>query len=108
MVYLLTISFFDTIFELCGPLEEVGNLNAKYEKTLDHVFEHPAPANIKWRDIETMLVSLGAVIEEGSGSRIRVRLNGVMTSFHRPHPQPDAKKGLVKSVKKFLIEADIR
>jgi len=81
---------------------------AKYEKTLERVFQNPVPANIKWREIETMLVSLGAEIIEGNGSRIRVRLNGIVTSFHRPHPQPDTKKGAVVSVRRFLIEAGVQ
>ena len=83
-------------------------MNAKYEKTLERVFSKPTQANIKWRDIETMLVSLGAEIKEGNGSRIRVQLNGEITSFHRPHPKPDAKKGAIDSVRRFLIEAGVR
>lgn len=83
-------------------------MNAKYEKTLDRIFAQPTKANIKWRDIEALFISLGAEIKEGNGSRIRIRLNGEITSFHRPHPQPDAKKGMVDSVRKFLKEAGIR
>jgi hypothetical protein len=83
-------------------------MNAKYKKTLERVFQNPVPANIKWRDIETMLVSMGAEIREGNGSRIRVRLNGVITTFHRPHPSPDTKKGAVLSVRKFIVEAGIK
>ena len=79
----------------------------KRDKTLEQVFKNPVPANIKWRDIENMLLSFDAEIKEGIGSRIRVRLNGVITSFHRPHPSPDTKKGAVLSVRKFLIDAGI-
>ncbi len=82
-------------------------MNAKYEKTLERIFQNPVPANIKWRDIETMLVSLGAEIEEGRGSRVRVRLNGIVTIFHRPHPSPDTKKGAVIALRKYLLEAGI-
>ncbi|MCG6858023.1 MAG: type II toxin-antitoxin system HicA family toxin [Salaquimonas sp.] len=83
-------------------------MNAKYEKTLERIFTNPAPADIKWRDIETMLVSLGAGIKEGRGSRITVRLNGRRAVFHRPHPKPDTDKGAVKTLRQFLIDAGIK
>lgn len=46
-------------------------------------------------------------MSEGQGSRIRVALNGVRAVFHRPHPRKEADKGAVKSVRRFLIEAEI-
>ena len=29
---------------------------------------------------------MGAELSEGSGSRVRIALNGVKAIFHRPHP----------------------
>jgi len=29
---------------------------------------------------------MGAEVSEGSGSRVRIALNGVKAIFHRPHP----------------------
>lgn len=83
-------------------------MNAKYEKTLERIFQNPVPANIKWRDIETMLVSIGAEIEERAGSRVVVKLNGEAQVFHRPHPNPDTNKGAVKALRLFLKNAGIR
>jgi len=83
-------------------------MNAKYERTLERVFADPTPANLKWQDIESMLVSLGATISEGSGSRVRVELNGVIAVFHRPHPSPDTKRYAVRNIRDFLIAAGIR
>ncbi|MBL1259933.1 MAG: type II toxin-antitoxin system HicA family toxin [Thiotrichaceae bacterium] len=71
------------------------------------IFADPVSANIKWRDIESLLVHHGAEISEGRGARIRVRLNDVRAVFHRPHPEPDADKGAVKSVRRYLIEAGV-
>ena len=42
---------------------------------------------------------------EGSGSRVRIALNGVRSVFHRPHPEKEIDKGAVKSVGRFLLEA---
>jgi hypothetical protein len=82
-------------------------VNKKHHKTLEAIFEDPVKANIAWRDIEALFEELGAEISEGSGSRIRVALNDVRAVFHRPHPRPETKKGAVKSVRRFLIEAGV-
>ena len=55
-----------------------------------------------------MLLACGAKISEGSGSRIRVELNGVRAVFHRPHPQNTTDKGAVKSVRKLLNNAGVK
>lgn len=60
-----------------------------------------------WRDIEAMLLNLGAELEEGKGSRIRIVLNGVRAVFHRPHPKKETDKGAIVSMRRFLIEAGI-
>jgi len=83
-------------------------LNAKHRATLEAVFADPVRAGIVWRDIEALFAACGAEISEGNGSRVRVALNGVRAVFHRPHPKKDTDKGAVKSVRRFLTEAEIR
>ena len=46
----------------------------KHIKTLRSLFAHPISGNIKWSDIEALLLSLGAEIEERAGSRVAVFL----------------------------------
>ena len=79
----------------------------KHRRTLEAIFEVPERANIPWRDVEALLVALGAEVSEGRGSRVRVALNDVRAVFHRPHPRKEADKGTVKSVRRFLQEAGI-
>jgi hypothetical protein len=81
---------------------------AKHRKTLEAIFTDPVLAGIPWRDIEALLTACGAEISEGQGSRVRVALNGVRAVFHRPHPQKETDKGAVKSVRRFLGEAEVR
>jgi len=81
---------------------------AKHRKTLRAIFDDPVRANIPWVDIEALLLSLGAERDEGSGSRIRYYLNGIRATFHRPHPQKETDRGVLKSVRKFLTEAGVR
>ncbi|MCA3564964.1 MAG: type II toxin-antitoxin system HicA family toxin [Methylocystis sp.] len=83
-------------------------LSGKHLATLAAVYAKPEPANIAWRDIESLFIACGAEISEGNGSRVRVALNGVRAVFHPPHPQKETDKGAVKSVRRFLSEAEIR
>ena len=79
----------------------------KHQRTWDAIFETPTSANIVWKDIEALLVALGAEISEGNGSRVRVALNGVRAVFHRPHPRKETDKGAVRSVQMFLLRANV-
>jgi len=74
---------------------------------MELVFKNPVQANILWVDIEGLLVALGGELSEGSGSRIRVKLNGVRAVFHRPHPEKTTDKGAVNSVRRFLENAGV-
>lgn len=82
-------------------------MNNRHRETLRAVLADPVRANIAWADIEKLLVALGAELSEGSGSRVRVRLNAVRMVFHRPHPHKEADRGAVVAVRDFLREAGI-
>jgi hypothetical protein len=83
-------------------------VNKKNKKTLEQIFKHPTPANIIWKDIESLFVGIGCDVSEGAGSRVRVKYKGVRAVFHRPHPQPDTDKGSVNSVKRFLKNIGVK
>ena len=83
-------------------------MNNKHRKTLVAIFANPVNASIVWADIESLFVACGAKVKEGNGSRVRVKLNGVLATFHRPHPQPTTDKGAVKSVREFLEYAGVK
>lgn len=82
-------------------------MNSKCKRTFADIFHDPVKSNINWKNIESLFVALGARVEEGKGSRVRVKLNGVRAVFHRPHPEKETDKGAVRSVRKFLINAGI-
>ena len=83
-------------------------MDSKHQKTLEAIFEKPERANILWRDVEALLIALGAEITDGNGSRRRVVLKGVRAVFHRPHPRKETDKGAVKSVRRFLEAAGVK
>lgn len=73
---------------------------------LKSIFESKLSSSISWKDIELLLISLGAEISEGNGSRVRIALNGMRAVFHRPHPQKETDKGAIISMRRFLKEAE--
>jgi len=83
-------------------------MNKKQQKILQNIFKKSTSPNITWSDIESLFKALDCELSEGSGSRIRVKLNNVRAVFHRPHPSPYTDKGAVDSVRKFLINAGVK
>lgn len=83
-------------------------MKRKHQRTLELIFARPVSANVRWDDIETLFRELGAEIAEREGSRVEVFLFGVVRVFHRPHPSPDADKGAVAAIRKWLEENGVK
>lgn len=77
-------------------------MKAKHARTVKAIFHRPVLGSIRWADIESLLVCLGAELEEREGSRMAFIWNGQVHVFHRPHPSPDTDKGAVVSIKRIL------
>jgi len=81
-------------------------MNSKQRKTLAAVFKKPAPRNIPWKDVESLLLAVGAVRTAGSGSRIRYYKKRTFVIFHRPHHH-EADPAQVKDARRFLTEIGV-
>ena len=81
---------------------------SQHDDTLVAVFADPIKANIKWSDVERLLIHLGAELSEGRGSRVRIALNNARAVFHRPHPRKEMVKGAVRSLRLFLSSAGVQ
>jgi len=77
-------------------------MKRKHLKTLQQIYARPVSGSIKWSDIESLFIALGAEIMEREGSRVAVILFEEVKVFHRPHPSPDTDKGAVSSTRKWL------
>ena len=78
-------------------------MNNKLRRTLDAIFETPTRANIKFADIERLLVGLSGTLIESKGSAIRITFpNGVQFNAHRPHPQKEAKRYQVEDARSAI------
>jgi len=83
-------------------------MRKKHADTLNAIFHTPVLSNVKWSDVESLFVSLGARVTEGRGSRVKIYLNDRVSVFHRPHPQKETDKGALMSVRRFLEESGVR
>lgn len=83
-------------------------MRKKHSETLNAIFYTPILSNVKWSDIESLFLSLGASVTEGRGSRVKIFLNDRVSVFHRPHPQKETDKGALVSVRRFLEEAGVK
>lgn len=77
-------------------------MNRAHQKTLEAIFKNPVSATLEWRKIEALFVALGVKVIEGAGSRVRFSMKDVVASFHRPHPQKEAKPYQVRDAREFL------
>ena len=77
-------------------------MKRKHLKTLKLIFARPMSANVRWDDVESLLLELGAQIEEREGSRVLIRLFGERRVFHRPHPSPMTDKGAIANLREWL------
>jgi hypothetical protein len=83
-------------------------MNAKQRKTLAAIYADPVSGKIEWIAIENLLVAVGCQVKEGSGSRVKFTKDGVIASFHRPHPDKEAKKYQVKDAREYLTKLGVR
>jgi hypothetical protein len=82
-------------------------MNGKQTKTLKAIFTDPISASISWASIENLLVAVGCEVLEGSGSRVKFTKGGVIASFHRPHPERDAKRYQVRDAREYLTKLGV-
>jgi hypothetical protein len=83
-------------------------MNSRHRKTLDAIFTNPVNGNIEWSRIEALLVAVGCVVVEGSGSSVIFEKNGKRAYFHRPHPQKESLRYRVSDARQFLESIGVK
>ena len=83
-------------------------MNKAQRRALEAIFSQPVPATLEWRRIESVIVAVGAQVIEGDGSRVRFLLNGVIATFHRPHPAKEARPYQIRDARMFLERAGVK
>lgn len=82
-------------------------MRVKHRRTLTRVFQKPTPADIRWEDLEAMLLACGVKIVERAGSRVGLIKDGHRMVVHRPHPKPSVGRATVRDVAAFLKAAGV-
>ena len=82
-------------------------MNSRHRRTLAVVFADPVSGTVSWSAIEALLLAAGAEAIEGKGSAVRFTKDGVVASFHRPHPAKEAKRYQVRDARLFLTKIGV-
>ena len=82
-------------------------MNSKQTATLAAVFAKPVSGTIAWTAIESLLVAAGCQVIEGKGSRVKFEKSGIVASFHRPHPEIEAKRYQVRDARDYLTKIGV-
>ena len=82
-------------------------MSHKHEHLIQSIFRDPISGNIHWREVESLLLHLGAETESLSGARLRVKLNGHEDVLHRPHHGNTLDRSAVKILREYLGRARV-
>jgi hypothetical protein len=83
-------------------------VNAKHRRTVKALFTVPPRSNVRFSDIEALIVALGGEVREGAGPRVAFELKGMRIYLHRPHPGHEAKRYQVEEVREYLRSLEIQ
>jgi hypothetical protein len=82
-------------------------MQKKHQQTLTMIYTLPVSGGIKWQDIESLFIALGAEFKEREGTRVAVRLHNEKFIFHRPHPRQTVDKAAIKAIRLWLSSLGI-
>ena len=82
-------------------------MSNKHANLMRSIFQDPLPANIHWREIESLLNHLGAEIEPSHGARFKITLNRVEGFLHHPHNSSTCSRTDIKSLRELLSQAGV-
>jgi hypothetical protein len=84
------------------PRPSAGLMSHKHQQLIRAIFREPISGNIHWREVDSLLHHLGAAVEPLSGTRVRVRLNGVEDVLHRQHHSNVLDRHGVRNLRAYL------
>lgn len=82
-------------------------MSHKHAHLLRSIFTDPLPANVHWREVESLLSHLGADIQPTHGARFKILLNGVESILHHPHNSTTCSRTDIKALREILTHAGI-
>jgi len=83
-------------------------LSGPHQKTYQHIFQHPIPQNLQWREVWSMLSAMhNAVAVEDDNGNLKVKRNGQTLVLHRPRGKDLADKRELMQVRHFLERSGV-
>ncbi|RKZ99641.1 MAG: type II toxin-antitoxin system HicA family toxin [Gammaproteobacteria bacterium] len=83
-------------------------MSKKHQKVLSAIFSDHLSSNIHWKEIESLLIYLGAEFRESSGASLVAIINGIEFSMHRGHHNTTMSKKSLHQLRKYLESLNIR
>ena len=84
---------------------EPAHRAASHQRTLGMLFEHPMSHSVEWRDVVTLLESLGSATEGANGA-VHVTVNKETVVLHRPKHK-DVPQEEIHKIRQFLRRAGV-
>ena len=78
------------------------DLRRRHRRTLERMRSVPTPADIRWAEIESLLLALDAELEERAGSRVAISIGDETVVMHKPHPRPVMQRPAVRRLVRFI------
>jgi hypothetical protein len=78
-------------------------LSNRHRDTIEKIFDRPSSGNVEWREVLSLLETVGDVVEEPNG-RYRVTLGGETEVVDRPHGK-DVDVQLLVDLRRMLRNA---
>jgi len=82
--------------------------NSKQRRTLERIFETPAPKDLLWQDVVSLFEHLGYKLYEMSGSRVCFKKKETPSyHVHKPHPSKHIHPKAVTELKNHLKQIGV-
>jgi hypothetical protein len=83
-------------------------MSSYHAKLIRLIFQDRPSHNVHWRDVESLLVHIGAAVESLSGARVKATMGRVEAILYRPHHHANEldKQGLVH-LREFLARSGV-
>jgi hypothetical protein len=84
-----------------------SQLSGPHQKVYQHIFQHPMPHNLEWREVWSMLNAMkdANAVEEANGN-LKVTRNGQTLTLHRPRGKDLADKKELMQIRHFLERSE--
>ena len=83
-----------------------STLAGPHDKIYQHLFQHPSPHNVDWRDVCSMFRDMpDVVVDEKHNGHISVTRNGQVLALHRPHGKDIEDKAEILRIRHFLEQS---